>query len=135
MWFRTVLIYFQQDHGRNYRSLIEEKFRFSIFQSTLRQIEEHNAKYNNGEFTYFLKVNQFSDWTDEEFNQYLNFKPLFTSEDKYEELDADVPESIDWREKGAVLEVKDQSHCGSCWAFSIVSTKISYIYYIHIFYF
>ncbi|KAJ0081461.1 hypothetical protein Patl1_10543 [Pistacia atlantica] len=111
-------------HGRTYEDQAEKEKRFKIFKQNLEFIEKFN---NVGNQTYKLSINQFADLTDDEFlASRTGYKPIpsqsrtATTSFGYENL-TEVPTSLDWREKDAVTQVKDQGNCGCCWAFSAVA--------------
>lgn len=114
-------------HGKNYNALGEKERRLEVFKDNLWFIDQHNSDQNQ---TFKLGLNQFADLTNEEFrSKYVgtrrrdrNRRLARSKSDRYGFKEGDsLPPSIDWREKGAVVPVKDQGSCGSCWAFSTIA--------------
>ena len=56
----------QTEFGKNYPDEKEEQMRKKIFTETLLSIEEHNKKFERGEVTFSMGINNFSDQTPEE---------------------------------------------------------------------
>jgi len=115
-------------HGKLNNALGQDDKRYEIFKDNLKYIDEHNAAADAGVHSFRLGLNRFADLTNEEYRStYLGTKPAGTRRgkvgDRYKVREGEsLPDSIDWREKGAVAEVKDQGSCGSCWAFSTIAS-------------
>jgi C1A family cysteine protease len=78
----------------------------------------HNMM-NSEEEGFTMGMTQFSDMSLAEFKKMLGYRPEMkkSSNPKYLSPNG-VPDSVDWREKNAVTDVKNQGQCGSCWSFS-----------------
>ncbi|KAK9073390.1 hypothetical protein SSX86_007714 [Deinandra increscens subsp. villosa] len=114
-------------HSKIYHSFVEKAKRFQIFKDNVNFIQQHNSGNNS----YKLELNKFADFSLDEYRllytgaKKIDSKHKFNNvrSDRYSVHSSDVlPDSIDWRTKGAIADVKDQGSCGSCWAFSTIGS-------------
>ena len=116
--------YFQsfiKTFNKSYSSDHEYDMRYQIFYHNVKYIERHNLQNKS----WTLDINEWTDLTWNEFKQrnkkgYIRKTPLIL-ESNYN-LIYDSNKSLDWRLHGVVNPIKNQNQCGSCWAFSAISS-------------
>ena|ERR1719464_259701 len=104
-------------YNKSYESVEDFEHRLEQFVQTHAFIKENNTSGSS----HVAGHNKFSDWTLEEFKAFQGLRSHHSAglevSVKTPEL-KDTPASVDWRTDNKVSAVKDQSSCGSCWAFS-----------------
>ncbi|CAN6176068.1 unnamed protein product [Urochloa humidicola] len=125
----------QASYNRSYATAAERLRRFEVYRRNMALIEATNRLG----LSYRLGETPFTDLTADEFRathtmprrdaararQLITTRagPVSEGAGRYwNHTGLEVPQSVDWRGKGAVTPVKDQKDCSTCWAFAAVAT-------------
>ncbi|KAK8842487.1 hypothetical protein M9Y10_026076 [Tritrichomonas musculus] len=108
-WMRNTNQYYTND---------EYHFRLGIFLANSRYIRE----FNSVKRSFKVGLNHLSCYTPSEYKALLGRTqfPTKSLQSIPKKINGDIPDSIDWREKNIVNEIRDQGQCGSCWAFGTI---------------
>ncbi|KAF7704691.1 procathepsin L-like isoform X1 [Silurus meridionalis] len=112
--------------GKIYSSLEEESQRKMAWLENRKLVLAHNLLADQGIESYRLGMTSIADLVNQEYRtMFMGCQASLNSVMKHnadtfvqQSERADLPTTVDWREKGYVTDIKDQFSCGSCWAFS-----------------
>lgn len=98
------------EHGRVY-SMEDYVYRYAVFKKTVETVNEHNARYERGEESYYMAVNMFADLTDEEFAARYLTKESPIAPEAYnctgsQPPSKDVPAQFDWAAKCIYYQIQ-----------------------------
>lgn len=94
----------------------EYRLRFGIFLTNSRYVKEFNAGHKN----FRLSLNKFAACTPSEYKAYFGLRISRSKLFSVKSALKTNTESLDWRDKGVVNEIKDQGECQSNYAFSLI---------------
>ena len=113
--FDADFLNYLEKYGKSYATKEEYNLRLSIYQKNDKVINEWNSKDTK---THTLAHNKFSDWTEHELSRMKNKMPKKKHENANYNVtfEGDIPESVNWVEKGAVSPVDTMFLCAAGWA-------------------
>ena len=80
--------------------------RREIWEKNLKFIQSHNSAAANGEFTHTVGMNEYGDWTTDEFVSFFNGYSNSSQQRDFDRDtvndDDDVPDKVDWVNEGCV---------------------------------
>ena len=114
---------FKLENRRSFSNINHETKRRLNWEKNKKHIEDNNKRADRGLISYRLKMNEYGDLSDEEFNSglILSAQPPVSVTQIPTSSQSSLPASIDWRMLGAVTPIKNQLTCGACWALSAIA--------------